>query len=384
MARRPHFHLNGIPVTVEPAFFVIIALLGIDPNRPDPVFIATWVAVVFVSILLHELGHAVAFRAFGIHPRITLHGFGGLTAGEGDLTPGRHIIVSLAGPLSALFLLGVPAWWLESSSLVTSADAQHVLSQVVWVNVGFSLLNLLPVLPLDGGAVMLAVLDVVTKGKGRRPAEITSVVFAVLIVVVAFASGFVFLALLGVMFAAMNITSLSRQKQDDLGARLQEAHRALLGHDVATARSESDAVLAARPSGPVLQWAAEVGAWCRLWAADIAGADSLIARFEHAGGPSASYRAARALASGDTAEGVSTMAWAFVNDPPGPAKSLGAVASAGSGQAPAVARELLAMGEAGAEAAELFEHLLVHAGYLDAAAEVARLRSTTTWTPPTP
>lgn len=375
MARRPHFTLGGIPVTVEPAFFIIIALLGVDPNRPEPVFIATWVAVVFVSILLHELGHAIAFRAFGIHPRITLHGFGGLTAGEGDLSPARHIVVSLAGPLSALLLLGLPAWWLENSNLVTSADAKHVLSQVVWVNVGFSLLNLLPILPLDGGAVMLAVLDAVTGGRGRRSAEIVSIVFAVLLVVGAMASGFFFLGILGVMFAGMNLSALSRAKAQDLGLRLQEAHRALLGHDVTAARAISDEVLAGRPSGPTLQWAAELGAWCRLWAGDVAGADELTARFAHAGAPSASYRAARALAVGQVSEGVTTMAWAFVNDPPGPSKSLGAVAAAGSGQAPAVARELVAMGPQGVSAAELLQHLLSHAGYVDAATEVARLRA---------
>lgn len=376
MARRPHFHLNGIPVTVEPAFFVIIALLGVNPYDPQPVFIATWVVIVFVSILLHELGHAVAFRAFGIHPRITLHGFGGLTAGEGDLTPARHIVVSLAGPLSALLLLGLPAWWLQSSELVTSVDAEHILGQVVWVNVGFSLLNLLPVLPLDGGAVMLAVLDVVTDGKGRRAAEIVSIGVAVLLVIAAVASGFYFLAILAVMFAGLNLSALSKQKSADLGLRLQEVHRALLGHDVTTARTVSDEVLAARPSGPVLQWASELGGWCRLWANDTDGADEVIARYGHAGAPSASYRAARALAAGQADEGVTTMAWAFVNDPPGPAKSLGAVAAAGSGQAEAVARELVAMEPGGAEAAELFQHLLTHTGYVDAAADVARLRAT--------
>ena len=75
------------------------------------------------------------------------------------------------------------------------------------------------------------------------------------------------------------------------------------------------------------------------------------------------------------------MAWAFVNDPPGPAKSLGAVAAAGSGQASTIARELLAMGEPGRSAAELFEHLLAHAGYAEAAAEVGRLRTASSWPP---
>jgi hypothetical protein len=112
-----------------------------------------------------------------------------------------------------------------------------------------------------------------------------------------------------------------------------------------------------------------------LWVADVQGADELVARFAHAGTPSASYRAARALADGKVHEGVTTMAWAFVHDPAGPSKSLGAVAAAGSGQAAAVADELVAMGAPGVDAAELFQHLLHHAGYVDAAQEVARRRA---------
>ncbi len=271
MAERSHFSLAGIPVRVEPAFFIIIALLGINPVDPEPIYIASWVAIAFVSILLHELGHAIAFRAYGVSPSITLHGFGGLTSGSGDLTPARHIVVSLAGPLSALFLLGLPAYLLEQSGTLTSVEAETIVAQAVWINIGWSLLNLVPILPLDGGQVFVSLAEMVNKERGRYAAEVVSVAIAAVLGVWAFQQGFIFGALLAAMFAGINVTSLSRAKTDRLGSQLHDAHRLLLAHRAADAEAEVTEVLAARPSGAVLQWSSELLGWTRLWQGDLAG-----------------------------------------------------------------------------------------------------------------
>ena len=373
MARAPAFRLAGIPVRIEPAFLIIIAILGIDPNDPQPKFIVSWVLIATISILVHEFGHAIAFRSFGISPSIVLQGFGGLTSGSGELSPARHITVSLAGPFAALVLLGAPSWWLLANADVTG-DARVILAQVVWINIGWSVLNLLPILPLDGGQVFLGVLDWTTHGRGRRAAEIVSVVVAVVLGVLSWRAGFTFGALLAAMFAGLNLSSLSRVKAVELGDQLAAAHRALLEHRPAEAEQVATAVLAKRPSGATLQWASELLGWARLWQGDLAGAEQVVARFAHAGGASGSFRGAQALAAGRTAEGVAVLAWAFANEPPGPSKSLGAVAAAGSGQAEAVARELLLLDDgAGVEPARLLQGLLAYAGYHDAAASVARL-----------
>jgi membrane-associated protease RseP (regulator of RpoE activity) len=81
-------------------------LLG--ANERNPAKLAIWVVVVAVSVLVHELGHALMGRAFGLTPRIELHGMGGTTsftaateerAREG-LGTGRAIAISLAGPFA--------------------------------------------------------------------------------------------------------------------------------------------------------------------------------------------------------------------------------------------------------------------------------------------
>ena len=171
-SKRSHFSLGGIPVRVEPAFFIIIAILGYNPYRPSVPGVLWWVGIAFVSILVHELGHAVAFRLYGVRPSITLHGMGGLTSGSGELSPMHHIVVSLAGPLSALVLLGIPSWLLAQSGTITSIEGRDAVTAAVWINIGWSLLNLLPILPLDGGQVFAAGVEMATKGKADEAARV--------------------------------------------------------------------------------------------------------------------------------------------------------------------------------------------------------------------
>ncbi|HEY1119867.1 MAG TPA: hypothetical protein VGE43_19285, partial [Acidimicrobiales bacterium] len=63
MNAKAHFHVLGIPVRIEPFFWIASVLLAYDLG--DARLIIMWVAVVLVSVLVHELGHAVALKAFG-------------------------------------------------------------------------------------------------------------------------------------------------------------------------------------------------------------------------------------------------------------------------------------------------------------------------------
>ena len=83
-----HFRIFGFPVRVHPLFWVVTVLLGLQ-GRADPFETLVWVGVVFVSILVHELGHATLERTFGGHPWITLYSFGGLAScNDGDAFAG--------------------------------------------------------------------------------------------------------------------------------------------------------------------------------------------------------------------------------------------------------------------------------------------------------
>ncbi len=156
------FVLLGYPVAVDHSFWFVVALIA---SRRPLDLVLVWVAVVFVSVLVHELGHATVARRYGLGPRIELYSMGGLTTFEQPrrLTPGRGILLSLAGPLFGFALGGLV--YAGSGLLPATAHpfARVALGDLVWVNFGWGLLNLLPLLPLDGGNVMRRSIEWVRK-----------------------------------------------------------------------------------------------------------------------------------------------------------------------------------------------------------------------------
>jgi stage IV sporulation protein FB len=100
------FNLLGFPVSIEPFFWLVVALLGgaLRANSPQAVLLLlVWMLVVLVSILVHELGHALAGRRYGATPEIRLHGFGGMAVMHGGrFNRPQSILVSAAGPAFGL------------------------------------------------------------------------------------------------------------------------------------------------------------------------------------------------------------------------------------------------------------------------------------------
>lgn len=150
------FRAFGFPVRVHPLFWLATAVLGWSGDRPDAgAFLLMWVAVVFVSILVHELGHAFAYRLFGGDGRVWLYWFGGLAVSQSaPRSPGKRIVVALAGPAAGFALAAVV--YGTNEALEWSAGsmfAAFFYLQMMWVNVGWGVINLLPVFPLDAGQV---------------------------------------------------------------------------------------------------------------------------------------------------------------------------------------------------------------------------------------
>jgi len=172
-----HFTVFGVPVRIASSFWFVVILLGMQGNQ-DPAHasqaiasVLTWAAVVFFSIMLHELGHALTARAFGARPSITLYMMGGLTRYEGGrMTRLQSGLISLAGPVVGI-LAGLAITFAVGSRPL-SPVAADAMRDILWVNIGWSLVNLLPVVPLDGGHVLAAVL-------GPRRALATSIISAI-------------------------------------------------------------------------------------------------------------------------------------------------------------------------------------------------------------
>lgn len=166
-------------MAVRPSFLLIAALLGLSSRRLD--LVVAWVGVVFVSILVHELGHALTARAFGAKVEIELNGIGGLTSWsstEEEFGPGRRATVAAAGSAVGVVFGGL-IWLIATFTGPFSGVSGFVVSNMIWVNVFWGLLNWLPIRPLDGGHLLVSLLQKVTPTRAERIANVVFFVTAV-------------------------------------------------------------------------------------------------------------------------------------------------------------------------------------------------------------
>ena len=167
-----HFTLFGVPVRVHPLFWVISLVLAARNPEIKPAFVVIWIGVVFFSILVHEFGHALAYRYFGYEPRVTLYGLGGLASA--DLTYAVHlpegrrqIIICAAGPLAGFLLGGIVVgllyalgystgffhWTIGRGLAITNSNVDELVYSLLFINFLWGIVNLFPVFPLDGGQI---------------------------------------------------------------------------------------------------------------------------------------------------------------------------------------------------------------------------------------
>ena len=145
--------------------------------------IFVWAGVLFVSILIHELGHALVARSYGLHPQIQLNAMGGLTSWRSGrhLSPRQSILVSLAGPGAGLALGGLVFALSTVDAITLTAIGRYAVVQLLWVNIVWSIVNLMPVVPLDGGNVTRSLVHMYRGYRDERlPAMISMVVAAAL------------------------------------------------------------------------------------------------------------------------------------------------------------------------------------------------------------
>ena len=167
-----NFRLFGFRVRVHPLFWLVSALMGagaLEENQYGMVLLVNWVLVVFFSILVHELGHAIAFRRFGSDSHVVLWALGGLAFRSPSVAGrGRRIFVSLAGPLAGFVLCGfvfashqLTEWGRGNGPVLTD-----LYRQLIYVNLWWGIVNLLPVFPLDGGQVSRELCEAKWRGRG--------------------------------------------------------------------------------------------------------------------------------------------------------------------------------------------------------------------------
>lgn len=284
-----NFRLGSIPVQVHGSFFLTMLFFGMGDMKV-PVLLVVWVLGAFVAVLAHELGHALAGRMFGLVPAIQLHGMGGTTSWPGGkrLTPGRQIVVSLAGPLVGIVLgvgMLVGAAYVPHSPLVGEA-----ITRLVWVTLGWGVLNLLPILPMDGGAVMSAFFQLFSPKRGENAARVVSILTALFIAAVALKYGVIFGGILAGVYLVRNVQLLmasAKPKVDEapLAAALAQAYVALEAQDGAAAVRLAEPVFVQAESPELKVTAIRVLAYARLLEGQWGHVMSILERFAPVIGP---------------------------------------------------------------------------------------------------
>ena len=391
MAAHPHFRIAGIPVRIEPVFWIVTVFFAFGLR--DARLIIMWTAVVLVSILVHELGHAVALKAFGQPSSIVLHGFGGVTLSPRRLDRGKSIIVSLAGPLTALGLLGIPAYLVRESDYGLELALDYfrggqgfglwpVLYFAVYVNIWWSVANLLPIRPLDGGNVMT---DLV----GIDVARILSVVVGSAAAIWAYffsPGGLRYAAFFAGFLAFINFAEYRRSKQGQPAPSAFDIEGPAPGHrrptgDGEAGRRPRSPRRAGWPTTPPAHRApepqvhhlaggldaasAESFAWNLLRQGDVTGARRALGRANGSVGPF--VRPTVDLAAG---EGIDGLVSAYLANPSGPSNLVPATVAAEAGQVLPLAQHLVAAGAAGTDAAGSIQTHLHYAERFDHAAAV--------------
>ena len=160
------FRVAGILVRIHVTFLLLLAFLGYTYYRVGGTAVATsqlaFVLLLFGCVLLHEFGHAIAAKAFGIRtPDITLLPIGGVARLERmPDKPVQEMIVALAGPaVNVAIALGLfVVVGFRGAIDLQNLERGDMLVQLMVINVWLVLFNLLPAFPMDGGRVVRAVL----------------------------------------------------------------------------------------------------------------------------------------------------------------------------------------------------------------------------------
>lgn len=202
-----NFSFAGFPVRVHPLFWLIGILFGASLGRLD--LIVIWVIVLFISIFIHEFGHALVMRGYGVDSLIVLYHFGGLAVPTSSRRTSlewlEQIAISLAGPFAGflfaalvavlvnfaggivvinwfLGFIPIPSAFLPSMSNLINNAIQFIL----WINVFWGLINLLPVFPLDGGRVSQQIFVRFDPWNGIRNSLWLSVITGAIVAIVGF------------------------------------------------------------------------------------------------------------------------------------------------------------------------------------------------------
>jgi hypothetical protein len=197
------------------------------------------------------------------------------------MSPARLIAISLAGPFAGFLVAAIVRYAVGPGVFPPTPLGAFVYENLIFVNFGWGVLNLLPMLPLDGGNVMTQLLNALTGGRGERPARVVSIVVASLAVAVALLFQYWWGGLLAASFIASNVRGLrdatARAHDAPMLPVLEQAYAALNAKDASRVLALARPIALSSRTAPVRAEALQLVAFGFLLEGRVADADAAIA-----------------------------------------------------------------------------------------------------------
>jgi stage IV sporulation protein FB len=212
-----NFTILGVRVAVGPMIVVGLAALG-ALSRLSGALLAVWVVLGFAALLLHELGHALAFRRYGLKSSISFWVLGGFTVPDDQeaaarLSDRQLFIVTVAGPMVGLVI--------GAATLVVGIVARDALTPVrmpillwLFVNLGWAIFNLMPISSLDGGQALEHLAGAILGRAGRAVGLAFGLLASAAIAALAVDLGLYSVAFVAVVFGLLNPTPYIRLRAE--------------------------------------------------------------------------------------------------------------------------------------------------------------------------
>jgi Zn-dependent protease len=216
------------------ATFLILTVFVLDAGY-GAIGVALWMAAAFLSVLVHELGHAFTARALGGSvDRVTIHGIGGTTFWSApwmNQSLGKRFLVAAAGSgLEVAFAMGIfglvraGVFGFEAKLFIESPFTIYLgnilqdqlwieffLGTFIWISVVWGLLNWLPIGGLDGSHMLAVLLEKVMPGRGRFHAAVIGLIVAVGAAWWFYSRGYTFAPIIFVLFAIQEFSAARTQ-----------------------------------------------------------------------------------------------------------------------------------------------------------------------------
>lgn len=220
-----------IPLIIHPFFWLTAAILGwINSGTIIGMFI--WMGIILVSVVVHEYGHALTAKFFKQKVQIQLMALGGLTSFEGPkLKYWKQFLITFNGPLFGfgLFLAATGLLHFEWPLLV-----ERILRLTQLANLFWTIVNLFPVIPLDGGQLLRIVLEGFFGVPGLRASLLIGAILSVLFALYFFMMQAIIVGAFFFLFAYQSFDMWRKSRfvtlddqDDDLKKELMQAEKAL-------------------------------------------------------------------------------------------------------------------------------------------------------------